>query len=209
VKGADSWNSISLGRSGRREQSGTAMIQPAQRIPVGAADNVVFGSRPFQGHGRNRTEIQPVRTRGSAVEAREIRDRAMSVLSKRESVEEMLKSGMTQIVLDSRAKGCVLPTHLLGNPELRINLSHNFEGKLLLDDDTIVAELSFKGVVSLCVIPWKAVYVAFSNVVDQFGAAWPEDAPPESLMYQVAGKPPQEEEDVFEGKRYGHLRVVK
>jgi len=80
-------------------------------------------------------------------------------LQKRADLEEALAKGMTQVVLDGSHPGVDLPSHLKGNVQVRLNLSHSFRLRVFeLTAEGVRASLSFSRVEHLCVLPWEAIY---------------------------------------------------
>jgi hypothetical protein len=71
-----------------------------------------------------------------------------------------LEQGLVFVQLDPRDEGVVVPDHLRSQLPLGLNLSRNFHLETFeIDDEGVRASLSFKGVRSLCVLPWSAVFL--------------------------------------------------
>lgn len=86
---------------------------------------------------------------------------------KRELLETLLDKGMTLVALDGGAAGVDLPERLLGDPQVRLNLSYRFGLPIELDDEGVRARLTFAGVPHDCKIPWGAIYLAHSHVSEE------------------------------------------
>ena len=92
-------------------------------------------------------------------------------------------------VIDPRVEGVTVPDHLRGHMPLGLNLSRNFHLETFeIDDAGVRASLSFKGVRSLCVLPWTSILSMTADEKTFFfdeagrtdlGELAPEPPPPE------------------------------
>ena len=97
--------------------------------------------------------------------------------TKRQTLEFLLEQGLVFVQLDPRVDGVVVPEHLRAQVPLGLNLSRNFHLETFeIDDDGVRASLSFKGVRSVCVLPWSAV---FSMSADDKTYLFEDAVPPE------------------------------
>lgn len=95
---------------------------------------------------------------------------------------EALEQGMTQVHLDARAPGVLVPKKFVGELHLVLNLSYRFEPPDLTVNEWGVREtLSFGGERFTVAIPWSALYAITSHVSHQF-FMFPEDMPDELLQ---------------------------
>ncbi|MCK5690975.1 hypothetical protein KAI87_16960 [Myxococcota bacterium] len=99
---------------------------------------------------------------------------------KKKIIAEMLDAGMIMVTLDGRISDVVVPEHLLGDPQLRLNLSYRFGNALELTAWGIETNLSFGGVPHDVRLPWGAVYLAISHVDGQ-PFLFPDSVPTELL----------------------------
>ena len=100
--------------------------------------------------------------------------------SKAQIVNEILNTGMVQLILDSRHEEVDVPAHLKGQYDLRLNLSGRFGLPLAVTETGIEATLTFQGDLHDCVLPWSAIYVIISHESDH-PYLFPQDLPPEVL----------------------------
>jgi stringent starvation protein B len=122
----------------------------------------------------------------------------MSAAEKRTKTVELLTGGVTQIHLDPRKAGIVLPEHLHGQHVVVLNLSWRFDGSEMdITDDVVSATLSFGGRPYRVTVPWGAVF-AVSDKRTGSGQLWQDDAPPGVVA--LAAPPPK--------ARPNHLRLV-
>jgi len=99
------------------------------------------------------------------------------VATKRQTLEFLLEQGIVFVQLDPRVEGVVVPDHLRAHVPLGLNLSRNFHLETFeIDDDGVRASLSFKGVRSICVLPWSAV---FSMSADEKAYFFEDALPPD------------------------------
>lgn len=101
--------------------------------------------------------------------------------TKAEVLEELLEKGMVQVLIDSRIDGVTVPPHLMGDLQLRLNLSRRFGLPLTLADEGVEATLTFQKVPHDCIIPWKAIYAIVSYVTGE-PFLFAEDVPLEVVL---------------------------
>lgn len=101
--------------------------------------------------------------------------------SKQEVLDELLDKGMVQVLVDARQKGVEVPPHLIGDLQLRLNLSRRFGLPLVFDDDGIIATLTFQKIPHECKLPWEAIYAIISYVTGE-PFLFPEDVPLEVVL---------------------------
>lgn len=93
-----------------------------------------------------------------------------------------LEQGMTQIHLDARRPGVLVPKKFVGSVHLVLNLSYRFDPPDLTVNDWGVREtLSFGGERFTIGVPWSALYAIASHVTHDF-FMFPEDMPEELLQ---------------------------
>lgn len=125
----------------------------------------------------------------------------INVLQDLEKYSQMLKFlqfGTVMVFLDSRHPDVVVPEHLKGDPQLRLNFDYAYE----IDDfrilpDRLEASLSFNRVNFFCVIPFDAVYLFVSHSI-KFGVFFEQSVPPEMVAYFAA----ETQKEVNASKRY-------
>jgi stringent starvation protein B len=133
----------------------------------------------------------------------------------------LLENGMTMLHLDAREKGVCVPKEHARDQDLRLNFSYRFQLETFeIDQEKVVASLSFQGHPFLCVVPWASVFAMTSHVTDEF-QVWQEDLPEEMLDEIVQSMREHQAADSFEEcsdddlkvggavRRVGHLRVIK
>lgn len=92
-----------------------------------------------------------------------------------------LEQGMTQIHLDARRPGVLVPKRFQGDHHLVLNLSFRFEPPDLTVNEWGVREtLSFGGERFTVGVPWTALYAIASHVSHDF-FMFPDDMPEELL----------------------------
>lgn len=111
-----------------------------------------------------------------------------------------LEVGMTQIHLDARRPGVLVPKRFAGDHHLVLNLSFRFDPPDLTVNDWGVREtLSFGGERFTIGVPWSALYAIASHVSHDF-FMFPEDMPEELLQgaveRQTAVPPPEGRSEV-------------
>lgn len=109
--------------------------------------------------------------------------------SKAQLLNQLLDEGMTMIHLDARVDGVDVPDVFRNDTHLRLNLSWRFGRTMTVDDDKVIAELTFGGHPHLCVIPFSAVFGMVSHATNRT-LMWPEDIPPEVLQELEKPTPP-------------------
>ncbi|RMG13255.1 MAG: stringent starvation protein B [Deltaproteobacteria bacterium] len=100
--------------------------------------------------------------------------------SKRELLLRLLDAGKVMVQLDARREGVVVPEHLTGQSDLKLNLSYRFAGPMTVEADRVCAELSFSGHPFLCEVPFSAIYAMVSHTTHDF-YFFPTEAPAEAL----------------------------
>lgn len=156
--------------------------------------------------------------------------------SKKDQVLECLEKGMTQIHLDARRPGVLVPEKFRGQHHLVLNISYRFDPPdLAVSEWGIRQTLSFGGSRFTVAVPWSALY-AVASLVTRESWMFPHDMPEEfaAAATEKAQLPPELETDaepkpravlrevVLEKKegepeepteptapRRGHLRIVK
>lgn len=156
---------------------------------------------------------------------------------KKDRLLAALDKGMTQVHLDARRPGVLVPEQFRANHHLVLNLSYRFDPPDLSVSDWGVREtLSFSGSRFTVGIPWSALYAIASPVTREFWM-YPDDMPaelaeaatervnteeplvppeaasPRAILREVvldkkAGGEPEEPSEPTPPRR-GHLRVVK
>jgi stringent starvation protein B len=81
-----------------------------------------------------------------------------SNIAKKKCLEQALQSETALVHLDSRFTGMEIPASHRGDPGLTLRLSHHFPGYLQLNEDHVVAQLSFNSIPTRCVLPWDAIW---------------------------------------------------
>jgi stringent starvation protein B len=150
-------------------------------------------------------------------------------VTKRTLLERLLEQSMVMATVDARMRGVVVPDHLMGDPQLRLNLSYRFGLTMELTEGGVHATLTFGGVPFPCIMPWESIYLFVSHATGEpyfFPSDAPaglfEEAPPgpdasadgdaEAPRFEVLpGEPPAEAEESAPRSppKRGHLRVVK
>ncbi len=100
---------------------------------------------------------------------------------KQEILDELLDKGMVQVLVDTRLEGVEVPPHLIGDLQLRLNLSRRFGLPLVFDEKGILATLTFQKVPHECRLPWGAIYAIISYVTGE-PFLFPEDVPLEVVL---------------------------
>jgi stringent starvation protein B len=104
---------------------------------------------------------------------------------KKERLLQSLEQGVTQVHLDARRPGVLVPAAMKTDPHLVLNLSYRFDPPDLTVSDWGVREtLSFKGERFTVGVPWSALYAIASHVSRQFWM-YPDDMPEELLAGAV------------------------
>jgi stringent starvation protein B len=154
-------------------------------------------------------------------------------LEKKEQVLECLEKGMTQIHLDARRPGVLVPEKFKGDHHLVLNISYRFDPPdLAISEWGVRQTLSFGGSRFTIAVPWSALYAVASLTTREF-FMFPDDMPAElaDSATEKATLPPSPEPDEKKARavlrevvteraegdqpekptapRRGHLRVVK
>jgi len=133
---------------------------------------------------------------------------------KRDVIGSMLDRGMLTIVVDATRPGVNLPAHLLQDPKVYLNLSHNFRTLIELKEDALHTVLSFNQRDFNCVIPWETIWAAQQGDV---GFIDPDCLPGRENVFTVPPEKVLDERPSFEAieggaeytpPRTGHLRVL-
>lgn len=155
---------------------------------------------------------------------------------KKDRVLEALEQGMTQIHLDARRPGVLVPEKFRGDHHLVLNISYRFDPPdLSVSEWGVRQTLSFGGSRFTVAVPWSALYAVASLSTREFWM-FPDDLPQELaeaatekaklpptlepevekqravLREVVLDKRPDDDEGPPEppsAPRRGHLRVVK
>ena len=98
---------------------------------------------------------------------------------KREALEALLKTTWAYLHVDGRMSGVDLPDWLR-EPAVKLQLGYDMPlpiPDLRIDDEGVVATLSFRRIPHRCVLPWSAVYAVTD--LDGQGVMFPADVPAE------------------------------
>jgi len=98
---------------------------------------------------------------------------------KRELLERFLQEDYAFIHLKVRTPGVVLPLNVMQEQMTTLKISYNFQGKMTLSDEGLVAELSFGNKAFPCKIPWEGIW-AMTSLKDE-RLMWTDELPPEVL----------------------------
>lgn len=155
-----------------------------------------------------------------------------TVKEKKDRVLQALEQGMTQLHLDARRPGVLVPEKFRGEHHLVLNVSYRFDPPdLSVSEWGVRQTLSFAGSRFTVALPWTAIYAVASLTTREFWM-FPDDMPEEiaESATEKARLPPTEPEappravlrevviDRPEGEqaepqpsepRRGHLRLVK
>jgi stringent starvation protein B len=154
-------------------------------------------------------------------------------LEKKDQVLECLEKGMTQIHLDARRPGVLVPEKFKGDHHLVLNVSYRFDPPdLAVSEWGVRQTLSFGGSRFTIAVPWSALYAVASLTTREF-FMFPDDMPAElaDSATEKATLPPSPEPDEKKARavlreviiergegdqpeqptapKRGHLRVVK
>lgn len=113
--------------------------------------------------------------------------------SKRTQVLECLDKGMTQIHLDARRPGVLVPKDFEKEHHLVLNISYRFDPPdLSVTEWGIRQTLSFKGSRFTVAVPWSALY-AVASLTTRESWMFPHDMPEEfvSAATEKADLPPE------------------
>lgn len=137
--------------------------------------------------------------------------------SKQAQILKLLQFGTVMVFLDSRKLGVVVPEHLKGDCQLRLNFDYAYEvSDFRILPDRLEASLSFNRENFFCVIPFDAVYMIMCHHL-QYGIYFNQSVPIEmrdmfveravSGQQQTYRRDSYPEENIILEK--GHLRLVK
>ncbi len=100
----------------------------------------------------------------------------------------LLQDGVASLHFDPRAAGVVVPPRFARQCSLVLNYSFNYHiSDFNVDDQSVVATLTFAGQPCCCTVPWHAVY-AMRSEVNGAMKAWPEALPAE-LQHELFSPP--------------------
>lgn len=105
---------------------------------------------------------------------------------KQSQILKLLQFGTVMVFVDSRREDVLVPTHLKGDYQLRLNFDYAYE----VDDfrilpDRLEASLSFNHQDFFCVIPFEAVYLVVNHGI-KHGVLFTHSVPVEMLEYFAA-----------------------
>ncbi len=126
---------------------------------------------------------------------------------KQSQILKLLQFGTVMVFIDSRSDAVIVPDHLKGDYQLRLNFDYAYE----VDDfrvlpDRIEASLSFNHKNFFCVIPFNAVYLMVSHTIHH-GVLFVQSIPAEMLEY-FAAEAKKEEVEVKQVKNGPALNVI-
>lgn len=133
--------------------------------------------------------------------------------SRKETLDKLLDNDHVLLHVLTSFEGVQIPEYLKSSPSVTLKISRAFRGALVVGDEQIDAELSFKGNYFSCVIPLNSIWGV--STPDGKSLVWPETAPAEVLSSVIAEMKKKEEESLRQqeeqtiGKPRGHLRRVK
>ncbi len=100
---------------------------------------------------------------------------------KEEEMLRLLKHGTVMVFVDSRREGVLVPEHLKGDFQLRLNFDYAFEiPDFQVLPDRLEASLSFNKKNFFCVLPFESVYLMINHFIQQ-GSLFTESIPVEML----------------------------
>src|SRR5262249_40872017 len=105
----------------------------------------------------------------------------------------LLEKAEASVHLDGRRPGVVLPSHLLGEPHVRLDYGYGLSPAipdLQIGDGGVTATLSFSPAPFKTFVPWSAVYLIAD--FDGNGAVWQEDIPGDMLDGIAEREPPDD-----------------
>lgn len=89
----------------------------------------------------------------------------------------LLNKGGVMLFIDARQKGIQVPSHLIGNPQLPLNLDYSFQiPDFRILEDRVEATLSFNRQNFFCVIPMPCIYAIRSHLAPEV-IVFPDDIP--------------------------------
>ena len=121
-----------------------------------------------------------------------------SELAKKEQVLECLDKGMTQIHLDARRPGVLVPEKFKTEHHLVLNISYRFDPPdLAVSDWGIRQTLSFGGSRFTVAVPWSSLY-AVASMTTRESWMFPNDMPEEFIRAatEKAQLPPEPDTEV-------------
>jgi len=143
--------------------------------------------------------------------------------------EFFAKHSRIYIVVNATGDDVQVPEHFRGDPALRLVLNNRMPQPIYIRDDAVDSDFSFSGQVYSCHIPMHTIWAAYLPDGDlEQGIVWDDDVPEmiRSIVQAVRGMqnqeteeseaaekgaetPPEDENKPLEGRRVGHLRVIK
>ena len=93
---------------------------------------------------------------------------------KSRSLEKFLCEEFVLVHINPQHAEVVLPDYLRTQSTVTLKLSHHFRGQLTINREQVMAELSFKGSLTRCVIPFDAIWAMTSLKGEKL--FWPEAA---------------------------------
>jgi len=149
----------------------------------------------------------------------------------RELREYFARHGRIYIVVNTTGDDVLVPEHLYGDPALRLVLNARMPQHIRITDESLESDFTFSGSPFHCVIPMQAIWAAYIPEQQiENGILWEEDVPEtiravvkavhsmrdEISPEQAGGSASVGAESSHEvhspspeGRRVGHLRVVK
>ncbi len=105
---------------------------------------------------------------------------------KQAQILKLLQFGTVMIFIDSRMPSVVVPDHLKGDYQLRLNFDYAYEvADFRVLPDRLEASLSFNQRNFFCVIPFEAIYLIVSHSI-KHGILFAQSVPIEMLEYFAA-----------------------
>lgn len=144
--------------------------------------------------------------------------------------EFFVRHGRIYIVVNATSDDVQVPEHFRGDPALRLVLNNRMPQPIYIRDDAVDSDFSFSGQVYSCHIPMHTIWAAYLPEGDlEQGLIWDDDVPEmiRSIVQAVRGMQEQSEDEQQqsqeaaantpdqnvdqppEGRRVGHLRVIK
>lgn len=113
-----------------------------------------------------------------------------SNLEKLEYFSELLSRGLTQVLVNSNIVGVKLPPHMIGNPAVQINWSHNFRLKdFVFDELKVSGTLSFNKQDFHVILPWESIWMIYRpDEGEKSSKVWAEDTPKSILRNMDEGE---------------------
>lgn len=105
---------------------------------------------------------------------------------KQAQILKLLQFGTVMVFIDSRMPSVVVPDHLKGDYQLRLNFDYAYEvSDFRVLPDRLEASLSFNQRNFFCVIPFEAIYLTVSHSI-KHGVLFAQSVPIEMLEYFAA-----------------------